>query len=82
LRNDAPGALIRSGDLDNRIKTVFDALRMPTNVDELGGYDAPAEEEDPFYCLLEDDYLITHLSVETDRLLEPSGQASDANDDW
>ncbi len=31
--------------------------------------DSPQAGEDPFYCLLEDDNLITTLSVTTDRLL-------------
>jgi hypothetical protein len=31
----------------------------------------PGPDEDPFYVLLEDDKLITHLSVTTDTLLEP-----------
>jgi hypothetical protein len=29
LRSDAPGTLVQSGDIDNRIKTLLDALRMP-----------------------------------------------------
>jgi hypothetical protein len=70
IRTDAPGKLVESGDLDNRLKTIFDALRMPNNRDEMGGYE-PAEDEIPFFCLLEDDRLITHVSIETDTLLEP-----------
>jgi hypothetical protein len=79
LRPDAPGSLIKSGDIDNRLKTLFDALRMPASADELGGYQ-PGQDEDPFFCLLEDDKLISHISVETDVLLEPIGQTFDAND--
>ena len=30
----------------------------------------PSAEEDPFFVLMEDDNLITHLSVTSDRLLE------------
>jgi hypothetical protein len=30
----------------------------------------PAPDEVPFFCLLEDDKLITKVSVETDQLLE------------
>jgi hypothetical protein len=33
--------------------------------------DAPLENETPFFSLLEDDGLITRVSVETDRLLSP-----------
>jgi hypothetical protein len=39
---------------------------------DLGTSQAPQEGEDPFFCLLEDDKLITHVSVETDVLLEPT----------
>jgi hypothetical protein len=42
---------------------------MPDTVHELGGYTAPDPEENPFFCLLEDDNLITRVSVTTDRLL-------------
>lgn len=70
LRRENPGDLIRSGgDIDNRIKTLFDALRMPS-VRELEGF-TPQEGEDPFYCLLEDDSLIVEVKVTTDRLLAP-----------
>jgi hypothetical protein len=66
LRNDAPGSIVKSGgDLDNRIKTLFDGLRMPS-VDEMKG---AVPGTDPFYCLLEDDDLISSFSVRTDRLL-------------
>lgn len=66
LRNDAPGSIVKSGgDLDNRIKTLFDGLRMPT-IDELQ-VDKP--DTKPFWCLLEDDSLISSFTVRTDRLL-------------
>lgn len=79
LRPDRPGALLKSGDIDNRLKTLFDALRMPKNSDETGSA-TPDADEDPFYCLLEDDSLITHVAVETDVLLQPTGAQQDPND--
>jgi hypothetical protein len=70
LRRSAPGDLIlRGGDVDNRLKTLFDALRTPRNGEEIDGQ--PTVGEDPFFCLLEDDSLITEISVTTDRLLTP-----------
>jgi len=68
LRREGPGAIFGSGgDLDNRLKTLFDALRMPLQASELpagcGG--------DDLYCLLEDDSLISRVSVTAHRLLEP-----------
>ena len=81
LRRDHPGhGLIRSGgDIDNRIKVPFDALRMPQSCDELSG-GPPQSGEDPFYCLLQDDRLITAVSVTTDRLLEPAHDGAGQND--
>ncbi len=71
LRPEPPGVLVsNSGDIDNRIKTLLDALRMPHNKGELPTGDVPQTEEDPFCVLLHDDSLITRLSVNTDRLLE------------
>jgi hypothetical protein len=68
LRPEEPGLLIRSGDIDARIKTIFDALRMPKNLDEAGGL-GPQAGENPFFCLLEDDKLISEIKVSTDNLL-------------
>ena len=70
LRRDVPGAVIKSGDIDNRLKTFLDALRMPRSAGELGGAN-PRRGENPFYCLLEDDSLITRVALETDVLLDP-----------
>jgi hypothetical protein len=78
LRPDPPGSLIKSGDIDNRLKTIFDALRLPSNKDECPG--EPTELEDPFFVLMEDDKLITHVSVETDALLEQVSDEWDEND--
>ena len=42
------------GDLDNRLKVIFDALRMPRERDEIPKGDRPGPTETPyFYCLLE-----------------------------
>ena len=54
LRPGMPGGVINAGDIDNRLKTLFDALRKPKNRNEVG--DAkPEDGESPFYVLLEDD---------------------------
>lgn len=80
LRNDPPGQVYHAGDIDNRVKTLLDALRLPSDLGELGSHTAPDEDERPFFVLLEDDSLITKLSVETDTLLEPIGEADDPSD--
>jgi hypothetical protein len=67
LRNEAPGRIIVSGgDIDNRLKTLFDALRCPQSAGEAGSQSHTHSE---IYTLLEDDSLITAVSVRTDRLL-------------
>ncbi len=71
LRRENPGSLIsNSGDVDNRIKTLLDALRLPSDGGELADA-VPDDDEDPFFCLLEDDRLVTELNIKTDRLLTP-----------
>jgi len=68
----APGAIITSGgDIDNRLKILMDALKYPSEGNALPAGATPEADETPFYCLLEDDSLVTKLSVETERLLEP-----------
>ena len=71
LRRDFPiGNIVWHGDIDNRIKVLLDALKIPENYDpailgELG------EGENPLYVLLQDDKFIIDLRVVTDRLLGP-----------
>jgi hypothetical protein len=65
LRKEEPGRLYQAGDLDNRLKTLFDALSIP-NKEQI--VDDPTMVG-PIYTLLEDDALITKLDVETHRLL-------------
>ena len=72
LRPSPPGEIFQQGDIDNRIKTLFDALRRPTQLQELGNpYPPPGPDETPFYVLLDDDSLVAKLSVDTDIMLEP-----------
>lgn len=75
LRAQPPGSLVsNSGDIDNRLKTLLDALRVPSRDQaqtlQADGCLAPGT----FCCLLEDDHLVTKMTVSTDRLLtEPIG---------
>jgi hypothetical protein len=80
LRRDGPGSLVKhGGDIDNRLKVLFDALRMPQTCDEVCG-ESPAQDEDPFYCLLEDDALISKVQVDTNWLLTPPGRGEHIHD--
>lgn len=73
LRPEQPGSIVTSsGDIDNRLKTLLDALRAPKDPSELPTSDMPGNDENPFFCLLEDDALVTGVSITTDRLLLPS----------
>jgi hypothetical protein len=79
LRPAKPGSIVSSGDIDNRLKTLFDALKVPAEGNELPNA-TPDPDEDPFFALLADDALITHVAVETDFLLKPISAVPDEND--
>jgi hypothetical protein len=65
------GHLINGGDIDNRLKTLFDALTLP-NRQQIPPDWNPGPDQDPLHCLLEDDCLITSVAVESERLLGPA----------
>jgi hypothetical protein len=65
LRREPPGGVVNfGGDLDNRLKVLFDALRMPDKSSELPPDAVARESEKPFACLLESDKLITGFRVD------------------
>lgn len=77
LRAEPVGNLLKhtsgGGDIDNRMKVLFDALGIPKP-----GQLQPKPEEDepdpkPLFVLLSDDSLITSIKVTTDRLLTSEG---------
>ena len=71
LRPGPRGNIVSSGgDIDNRLKTLFDALSAPRQENQLPNGARPKEDQDPFLCLLEDDSLIVGVAVETDILLD------------
>jgi len=53
---------------------------MPSSVSELAGDTPNDDNKDTFYCLLEDDKLVTQFSVITDRLLTPKEDSASEND--
>lgn len=78
LRRDHPGGLVESGgDIDNRMKVLLDALQIPK---DCSGISLPTPDEDPFFCLLTDDSLITELKITTDRLLTPLAEGERIHD--
>lgn len=79
LKPEPPGTIItQAGDIDNRLKTLFDALRVPTS-SEIPLREEPLPSEVPFFCLLENDSLISKISVDTDRLLLRTKTSTDVH---
>jgi hypothetical protein len=70
LRPEKPGRVIMGGDVDNRLKTLFDALRCPKNPEEIPPEDAGGLPC-PLHCSMQDDSLVSDLRVTCDRLLDP-----------
>lgn len=69
LRNGARGDVLSSADIDNRMKTLIDALKIP-GLGEIDKSVTPAADQKPFFVLLSSDALVTKLTVEADMLLE------------
>ena len=80
LRPEEDKYIFTQGDIDGQVKTLFDALRIPKNFDE-AGQTTPGPDETPFFCLLEDDRLISEVRVIADHLLLlPHAKSVTAND--
>jgi hypothetical protein len=75
MRQEAIGRVYQGGDLDNRIKTLLDALAVPDNEEQTrkAKTELGIGDDELIFCLLEDDALITGLNVETRRLLTRPG---------
>ncbi len=54
-------------DIDNRVKTLMDGMRCPQNEHEVG--ENTPKDMGPIYTLLDDDHLVTKISVNTSHLL-------------
>ena len=68
---DAGSIIYADGDLDNKLKVLFDALRIPREMTELGKSTPEQNSDNRVFCLLEDDGLITRLTIDSKRLLGP-----------
>ncbi|MGC2609462.1 MAG: hypothetical protein WA320_05235 [Candidatus Sulfotelmatobacter sp.] len=81
LRAEERNYVLQGGDIDRRLTILFDALRIAREASELPVGAKPAESENPFFCLLENDDLISELHVTTDRLLKlPDDRPMDQHD--
>jgi hypothetical protein len=74
LRREEKDFILQGGDIDGRLKTLFDSLRMTDKQDELPPRAAPEQDENPFFCLLQDDKLISEVHVTTGPLLMLPGE--------
>jgi hypothetical protein len=72
LSHDPFGAVIHSGDIDNRLKLLFDALCMP-NKDQIKDSE-PEAGENPFWVLMSDDKSITDFHFTQEILRTPRHQ--------
>lgn len=67
LRPGDKRLILSQGDIDGQVKTICDALRIIKNQKEV--VSPPEQDEEPFFCLLEDDRLISEVRVTADELL-------------
>jgi hypothetical protein len=80
LRPEENRFIFTQGDIDGQVKTIFDALALPKSLVQAGST-GPTDDETPFFCLLEDDRLISEVYVNADQLLLlPNSRAVQAND--
>ena len=56
-------------DIDNRMKTLLDALKRPQNAHEIAEH---MNKKDICYTLLDDDHLVTKMTINTSHLLYKS----------
>lgn len=63
--SDLPGGMLSHGDIDNRMKTLLDALTVPP-VQQAS--DNPVKDGRTF-CLLDDDRFVSELTIRNERLL-------------
>ena len=79
LRPGEPGAVVhQDGDIDNQLKILFDAFRVPSAGELPIGAQPTADEQPYFFSLLEDDRLVVKVTAEVDRLLDAEN-ADDVN---
>ncbi len=70
LRPESAGSVLtQAGDIDNRLKTLMDALQVPKDNQIPKGI-MPETDEAFLYCLLEDDNLVISLDISTGKLYD------------
>jgi len=70
LRMEERDYVLQGGDIDGRIHVLFDGLRMFRDGNDLPSRNAtPDPDEKPFFCLLQDDTLVSDVKIDTGGLL-------------
>ena len=70
LRPGSPGSILSGGgDIDNRLKTLFDALQVPDN-NQIASLSLPVPLARPIICLMLDDKQIVRVNVTTKQRLD------------
>jgi hypothetical protein len=57
--------------LDNKLKTLIDAMKAPTHREE-HPKTPPKDDENPYFCVVQDDQYIDSIKIKSDRLLATS----------
>lgn len=71
---EEPGVISEhGGDVDNRLKTLFDALQCP-DIHQVKPVKRSFAGKQPFFCLLENDKLITSVNIRTHTLLRSENE--------
>jgi hypothetical protein len=72
-RTEDEGILFDGGDIDNRLKTFFDALQVPQSIEQMPASSrnpqGDAKEWPAIFCLVDNDRSITKLAIESFILL-------------
>jgi hypothetical protein len=72
--------ILRHGDIDGQLKTLLDALTFPVQPSEIRDLQ-PQADENPMFCLLSDDKLVSEVNVKAEALLLlPSKRQVNATD--
>ncbi|HEY5175928.1 MAG TPA: hypothetical protein VII95_10235 [Terriglobales bacterium] len=81
LRVEEKNYVLQGGDIDRRLITLFDSLRIAKERNQFPRGTVPDAGEDPFFCLLQDDKLISEVRVNTGQLLRlPEARALSKHD--
>jgi hypothetical protein len=69
LRVEERDYILQGGDIDGRLKTLFDGLRMAREKKEIPNGESQKAEEMPMFVLLENDQLVSQINIDTGQLL-------------